>query len=307
VNDFLFPTTARSFAPVAVLAALCLAGCSPHKAPPAQPSAPARPAASLAASVRTEPAIEAPALDKARATELMRAIFGDDFRAADGAALVEIEDGEDAGYWRMTLHSARELPDGRTAVVVNGAPSDENGADVPAHASPGMLSVYTLRRTDGAWQVIERHEDVGTMGSSGTIGVVEWLTLGTGKPGIVIYSGGTWFGSTIANAEIFDLDQGMRSLGGFAEFSSNAGGCMPETRDCWDVEGKIGTVAAAHEGDYRDIVVDFAGKHFRVTEDAKGNLVEHTTRTVHQTARYHFNGKTYVLVSGENPVPSIDG
>ena len=49
------------------------------------------------------------------------------------------------------------------------------------------------------------------------------------------------------------------------------------------------------------------GKHFRVTEDAKGNYVEHMTRTVHQTARHHFNGKTYVLVSGENPVPSIEG
>jgi hypothetical protein len=258
-------------------------------------------------SIHTEPAIEAPVIDKTRAAALMQAIFGDGYLAGDGAALVKIEDGEDAGAWRMTLYSARELPDGRTAVVVNGAPSDEHGADMPAHASPGMLSVYTLRRTDGAWQVIERHQDVGTMGSSGNIGVVKWITLGSGKTGIVVSSGGTWFGSTIANAEIFDLDRGMRSLGGFTASSSNAGACMPETPDCWDVDGRIGTVAAAHEGDYRDIVVDFEGKHFRVTEDAQGHFVEHTTRTVHQTARYHFDGKTYVLVSGENPVPAIEG
>jgi len=307
VNYLSFPANARSRAAVVTLAAICLAGCSPHKAPAAQPQAPARPATSLAAPIHTEPAIEAPDIDKVRTAELMQAIFGDGYHADDGAALVNIDEGEDAGYWRMTLCSARELPDGRMAVVVNGAPSDENGADIPAHASPGMLSVYTLRRTDGAWQVVERHQDAGTMGSSGNIGVVKWITLGTGKTGIVVSSGGTWFGSTIANAEIFDLDRGMRSLGGFTALSSNAGACMPETTDCWDVEGKIGTVAAARDGDYRDIVVEFEGKHFRVTEDTKGHLVEHTTRTVHQTARYHFNGKTYVLVSGENPVPSIEG
>ena len=237
----------------------------------------------------------------------MQTIFGAKYRAVDGAALAVIEDGEDAGYWRMTLYSAKELPDGRIAVVVNGAPSDENGADNAAHASPGMLNVYTLRRAAGAWQVIERYQDVSTMGSSGNIGAVKWIVLGLGKTGIVVSPGGTWFGSTIANAEIFDLDHGMRSLGGFAELSSNAGGCLPETKDCWDVGGKIGTVLASHAEDYRDIVVDFSGKHFRVTENASGNQVEHLTRTVRQTARYRFNGKTYVLVSGENPVPEIDG
>jgi hypothetical protein len=235
----------------------------------------------------------------------MGAIFGDRYHTDDGTALALIEDGEDEGYWRMTLNAAKKLPDGHTAVVVNGAPSDENGADIVAHASPGMLSVYTLRHTDGAWQVVARYQDISTMGSSGNIGMVKWLNLGAGKTGIVVSSGGTWFGSTIADAEIFDLDHGMRSLGGFAELSSNAGSCMPETADCWEVFGKIGTAAAARAEDYRDIVVDFEGKHFRVTEDATGNYVAYLTRKVRQTARYHFNGKGYVLMSGENPVPPI--
>jgi hypothetical protein len=281
-------------------------GCSRHDATAVQRPVSTKAVAAIAAPVRAEPAIENSDIDKTRAAELMQAIFGDNYHAEDGVALVVIEEGEDAGYWRMTLYAAKKLADGRTAVVVNGAPSDENGTDNAAHASPGMLNVYTLRRTNGTWQVIERHQDVSTMGSSGNIGVVKWIDLGAGKPGIVVSSGGTWFGSTIANAEVFDLDHGMRSVGGFAELSSNVGGCMPETKDCWDVEGKIGTVPAAHAEDYRDIVVDFAGKHFRVTENASGNHVEHLTRTVRQTARYRFNGKAYVLVSGENPVPEID-
>jgi hypothetical protein len=306
VSHFTFPTAARSLAAVTALAAVCVAGCSRHEAHAVQPPVPAKPAAVAAAPVHVELAVKA-TVDKTRQAELMRAIFGDDYHADDGAALALIEDGENAGYWRMTLYAAKEMSDGRTVVVVNGAPSDENGADNAAHASPGMLNVYTLRHMDGTWQVVDRHQDVSTMGSSGNIGVVKWIDLGAGKPGIIVSSGGTWFGSTIADAEIFDLDHGMRSLGGFAELSSNAGGCMPETADCWDVDGKIGTVPAARAEDYRDIVVDFEGKHFRVTEDAKGSLVEHPTRTVHQSARYHFNGKEYVLVSGENPVPGIEG
>jgi len=119
-------------------------------------------------------------------------------------------------------------------------------------------------------------------------------------------SGGNWFGSTVADAQVFDLDHGMRSLGNFAELSSNAGACRPDMADCWDVEGKIGTVPAARAEDYRDIIVDFGGRHFRVTEDAKGNQVEHPTRSVRRTARYRFDGKQYVLVSGQNPVPSIE-
>jgi hypothetical protein len=288
-----------------MLVAICLAGCKRHEAPAVQHPAPAKPAAVAAVPVPSELAVEAPSVDKAQEAALMRAIFGDDYHVEDGAAVAEIEDGDNAGYWRMTLYATKQLRDGRTAVVVNGTPSDENGADNAAHASPGMLNVYTLRQTDGAWQVIERHQDVDTMGSSGNIGVIKWVTLAPGKTGIVVSSGGTWFGSTIAIAEIFDLDHGLRSLGGFAELSSNEGGCMPETKDCWGVEGTIGTVPASRAEDYRDIVVNFKGKHFRVTEDAKGDLVEHPTRTVRQTARYHFNGKEYVLVSGENPVPPI--
>jgi hypothetical protein len=290
-------------AAVTALATICVAGCTRHAVPATRhPS----PVAAPVSRAPAEPAIEAPAPAAALAGELMHAIFGADYRAADGAALAHIDDGPDAGYWRMTLYAARMLPDGRTAVVVNGAPSDENDADIPAHAAQGMLGVYTLRRTGGTWHVLARHPDVRTMGSSGTIGVVKWIDLGAGKPGIVVSSGGTWFGSTIAGAAIFDLDRGMRSLGGFTESSSNAGACMPETKDCWEVDAVIATVAGPRPEGYRDIVVDFTGRHFRVTEAADGNRNEHPTRTVRQTARYRFNGKQYVLVAGANPVPGID-
>jgi hypothetical protein len=301
------PTFARLLSAIAAIVVLGITGCSREETPALQRTPPVKKAAAPAATVRAEPAIEAPTVDKTRAAEWMQAIFGDDYRAEDDTALVEIEDGEDAGFWRMTLRAARELPDGRIAVVVNGAPSDENGTDMAGHVSPGMLSVFTLRRTEGAWQTVKRYLNVTTMGSSGNIGFVKWIALGPGRPGIIVSSGGTWFGSTMADAEIYDLDGDMRSLGGFPELSTNGGGCMPETKDCWDVGGKIGTVPAAAGQEYRDIVVDFQGKHFRVTEDTKGDLIEHPTRAVRESARYRFNGKQYMLVSGKNPVPGIEG
>jgi hypothetical protein len=296
-----FPTTIRFLALLALLSA-----CSRHEPPPPL-TASAKPTPAPAAPVRSEPAVEAPATNKLRAGQLMQAIFADDYRTDDDTALVGIDEGEDAGYWRMTLYAAKDLPDGRTIVVVNGAPSDENGVDNTVHLSPGMLSVYTLRRINGAWQPIERYLAVTTMGSNGNIGIVKWITLGAGRLGIVVSSGGTWFGRTFANAQIFDLDRGMRDIGGFAEFSSIAGACEPDMKDCWDISGKIRTMPGEGVDGYYDIVVAFEGKHFRVTEDAQENQVEHTTRIVRQSARYRFNGKEYLLAGGTNPVPSIEG
>lgn len=302
-------TFIRTIAGISTAAALCLCGCSRHEAAQA-PSTAAPPTAAAVAAVApvdSEAAVEVSHIDKALAADLMQAIFGADYRPEEGVAVAAIEGNEEADYWRMTLYSAKVLADGRTAVVVNGAPSDEDGGDSSSHASSGMLNVYTLKRTDGAWRVLTRRQNVSAMGSSGNIGVIKWITLAEGRTGIIVSSGGTWFGSTIADAEVFDLDSGMRSLGSFAELSSNEGNCGPETTDCWDVEGKIGSVPAAQAKDYRDILVAFSGKHFRVTEDARGKQVEHVTRTVRQSARYRFNGKAYVLVSGVNPVPAIDG
>lgn len=234
----------------------------------------------------------------------MQAIFGDKYRVEDESALVAIQGNENADYWRMSLRASKELPDGRTVVVVNGAPSDEEGSDNAGHGSSGMLNVYTLRHAQGAWQVLERHENAGMLGSNGQIGSVKWIDLGSGKPGIVMSSGGTWQGYTVSEAEIFDLDRRMRSLGSFSEYSDSNGACIPDLKDCWQVEGTISTVPAARPDDYRDIVVEFKGRHYRVIEEANGNYVERSTRSINQTARYRFNGKEYILVAGENPVPN---
>jgi hypothetical protein len=277
----------------AVLLMLGLAACSRH-----EKAEPPRPAPAPASA-------PAPAPDKERERALMLAIFGKEYDPGTDKALAVIKDEGEDGYFLMTLDSSTELPDGRTMVSVNGSPSDENRGDQSGHASPGMLNVYALRREGAQWKLVERHENVASMGSSGYFGSVKWVTLGPGKPGMIVSSGGTWQGYTVSEAGIFELGQEVRMLGGFSEASSSGGACVAGMDDCWDVDSSIRFVDNPQGGAYRDILVDFKGRHYTVTEGKDGNDVEHLKSTVRQSARYHYDGKEYVLVSGANPVPGV--
>jgi hypothetical protein len=245
-------------------------------------------------------------MEKETAQQLMGALF-DTYDADKHQAVAEItnEKNDVDGYFLMTLRATNTLPDGRVVAIVNGTPSDENGNDMSAHPMGGQLNVYVLRRNGDGWTVLERHEGLGDLGSNGQIGDVNWLTLGPGKPGFAVSSGGVWQGYVIANAAIFELDHNVRDLGGFPQMSSNEGACMPGIEDCWTVEGALRFVDQPRPDGYRDILVDFEDKRFTVTENGKGDLVQHIKTTRRQTARYRFNGKQYALVSGVNPVPGI--
>ena len=258
------------------------------------------------AAVQPEQAALTADKQAARMAELMRVIFADRFDAKRGAALAAIPvEGKEA-YHLMSPVGVNDLPDGRTILIVNGSPASEDGTDMAAHASAGVLNVYALRRDGSHWTVTARWENVDFLGSSGMIGRVKWVGLGPGRPGFIVSNGGVWQGYWIRGAAIYSLEAQLRRMGGFAEGSGNEGACVPEmTEQCWHVEGDIRFATEPQEGGYQDIVVDFTDKRFTVTEDAKGQAVEHIKSQTKQSARYHFDGKEYVLVSGTNPVPGI--
>ncbi len=290
--------------------ASCLGACSRSgdagpKPPPGKVNSTA---AALPVPAATAVAPVAPSMpakpDTARDKELMQAIFEDAYNPGTGQALAVVQDeGKDA-YCLMTLAASTELPDGRTVVITNGAPSDEKGNDLAGHASPGMLNVYTLRRTETGWNVLERRENVTTLGSMGNFGEVRWISLGPDKPGFIVSSGGVWQGYAISFADIFDLGHGVRHLGSVKEASSSSGACSPEKDECWDIDSSIRVLDVQADA-YPDLQIDFKGKRFRVTENKSGDYVEHPKGTIQESARYRFDGKEYVLVSGINPVPDI--
>ncbi|TFW33726.1 hypothetical protein [Massilia horti] len=289
-----------------ILAAFVVA-CSQQKESDVKPMLVAGTPAVLpgAASVSAATPSEAPALSREHEGQLMRAIFQDNYDSNSGNAVVDIrQNGTDSTYL-MALVCANELADGRTAVIVNGSPSDQNGADMSAHVTPGMLNVYTVRREDGDWTVLERRENVASVGSHGQIGSVKWINLSPNKQGFIVSSGGVWQGYEISMADVFDLGDGVRHLGGFREMSGNSGACMPEVDECWEIDSSMRFVDSPQPAAYRDILVDFKGKRYKVTENKSGDFTEHLKANIEQSARYHFDGKKYVLVSGTNPVPSI--
>jgi hypothetical protein len=244
----------------------------------------------------------------ARTEALMRAIYGDRYLAGPKVGLIEADIPEsEADIYAATIIGSTDLPDGRTVVVANGTPSDKSGEDHSAHVSPGLLNVYVLRRDAGGWRVLERHESVDLLGSSGNIGGVDWITLAPGKPGFVISSGGSWQGSTVYGEVVYALDGGrLLSLGVAGGHSDNVGACVPGMDECWEVDGKPRVADAdAQPGPYRDILVDFIGRHYTLAKDADDKLVERVKSRVRQSARYHFDGKSYVRVEGEEPLPSI--
>ena len=264
------------------------------------------------AGVPDAPALAAPAaaaplaaVDKEQQHALMQSIFGDDYDPEAGRALAVVRDQGADKWFLMTLESSTDMADGRTVAAVNGRPSNEDGADAVTHVG-GMLNLYVLRRVGTDWEVVERHENLGTLGSWGDFGSVEWVSLGLGKPGFIVRSGDSGQGYYYEDVSVFELGKEVRRLGGFPKSSNNGGACAPDdVRECWDIDSTIRFADSPPGGAYRDILVDFTGKHYTVTEGKDGHDVEHLKSSVRQTARYHFDGKEYVLVSGTNPVSDI--
>lgn len=237
--------------------------------------------------------------------ELLEAIFQRDFRPEHDGALVEIKGTDEAPRYLVTIVSITELADGRVAVVANAMPSSEDGKEQAGHSSPGLLNVYVLQHAAGAWQVLERRENIAAMGSNGHIGRIEWVKLAPEKQGFVVFSGGVWQGYSVSMAEVFDLAEGVRGLGGFRNHSSNAGACNEQTDECWEVTGNLRFVDSGSPIPYRDILVDFTGRKYTVANGKDDQGIETSKATIRETARYRFDGKQYELISGINPVPEV--
>ncbi len=264
-----------------LLLAFALAGCSRDDRSPAASAPPPMPVARLAADAQLPPPAE---LDQERQQQLLQAVLGD---PADMPEQPPV----------MTPLSAIQLASGRAVLVVNSAPAE------PSPATYGVLNVYTLKRNGAGWEVLERHEGLAEMGSNGQVGTVKWAMLAPDKPGFMVSTGGIRHGNWQTRAVFFDLASDMRQLGGFRQAGGND--CTPDNGQCWEVESTIRFVDSETKADYRDIVVDFTDKRYTVLETADGSLLRRPENSIVKRARYHYDGKEYVMKSGSNPVPEI--
>lgn len=324
--------------PLALLLACTLLGaCSDKAAPvPAQASAitppppavpatapadtPAADAPAVAAKTEEMKTPEARARDSKLEADMMRAVFGKNYRPDSEDALADLPDPDskekdaDKLSYVVSAVSHKLLPDGRAILVANAETANTEGTAESAHASPGLLNVFYLapkgKPGDESWQVVKRMENIDSLGSSGQLGEVHWVTLGAGKQGMVIRHGYTGQGYTITQLALFELGEDkVTSLeGGIELHSDNGGACGPETEECWMVDGSWHFAAARDGGAYDDLLIDFKGAREKIKPGVTVKPDQdppRTTTPITGRARYAFDGKKYKLVEGKNIVPEV--
>lgn len=245
---------------------------------------------------------------------LMKAVFGKKYRSKLKNAFASLPDKEHPGTtnrYLLTAYGHTVLPTGEVILVVNGEDADENGQSMTAHVSSGILNIYVLRHKKTGWVVSKRYENFDSLGSDGNIGEVHWVNLGQGKTGLAMQSGGVWQGYVITFLSLYDVSNGkIRSLNQelINLHSDNNGACGPDSK-CWDITGNMTFIASASTSEYDDLILTFEGNRSQaegeVTEDMDSETINRSETPVHGRARYHFNGKVYTLVEGENIVPGI--
>ena len=257
----------------------------------------------------------APAANSAEATNpkdvklqgLMRATFGKKFRPTSLDAFADLPDPENRqqiNTYIVTPVATTALKNGTTVLVANAVQSDENGVAEVAHVTAGLLCIYFLQSENGQWKLIRKQENVASLGSFGNIGHVTWANLTEGRPGMVITNGGTWQGESIAFISIFDLTAGdITDLAAepIALQSDNEGNCIAERDSCWNIVGTWEFKSGTGTNGYDDLMMHFSGKKAPSTSASDKS----TVTEVDETATYAFDGKSYRLVSGRNPVPEI--
>lgn len=253
-------------------------------------------------------------IDRARETELMRAVFGKDYRADSEDALTELSDPDqhlDKLSYVVSAVASKLLGNGRAVLVANAETANTEGTAESAHVTQGLLNVFFLTQSGtGKWKVSKRAENIAALGSSGQLGDVQWTRLGQDKLGLAIRHGYTGQGYTISQLALFEVGDGEVTLlsQGIDLHSDNMGACSEEMDECWDVSGNWRFATAQGGGKFDDLLIDFSGFKEKIKAGVKLKPDQEPPRTstpITASARYVFDGKTYKLAEGSNPVPGV--
>ncbi|NHZ33118.1 hypothetical protein [Massilia rubra] len=281
----------------------------PPQAPPARMAPPP-----LAQAVTPAPLAPMTPQEHERGV-LMQAIFGEYYRPATRDALVGMplrrNNVDTSGRFFIDAVSHSLLANGDTVLVANGVEMGKGGVRLDGVASPGFLNVFILRQEDGKWSVLKRHENIAKLGSFGSFGEVQWVTLGAGKPGMAVLTDGAWDGYFMHWLALFDpADEVMHKLGGMRVASGGQDDCAHEpVHPCWIVRGKWRFAPPTRQAAYDDLVFEFSGMHVRQRKPRnpalRKGVPDPIITPLKASARYAFDGKRYQLVEGKNPVPGL--
>jgi predicted small lipoprotein YifL len=242
--------------------------------------------------------------------ELMRAVFGERFDPKLRVAVSTLGDAAQSERYAINAVSHHALPTGEMLLVANADQADESGEAMGTHAASGLLNVYVLRKENGQWRVIKRHEAVDELGSSGNIGTAQWVALGRGRTGLAMLHGGTWQGATMTLLSLYDVTAGdvLSLTREPINIHSDSGECRDQ-QECWDITGNWKFAPAGTAGGnsaFDDLVIEFSGQRQVVPPGESQKEGKKTTMdSVRGKARYRFDGMQFTLVEGKNLVPGL--
>lgn len=294
----------------------CILGACSRSAP----DLPAKSGTATAAPV-TEQAVEAPTEAQVHAL-LMRAVYGNDYRADQGTALVRRPDADQPGAMYREVLEARTstvLPGGETVLVVSGDVADDKGEARSGQAGGSSLNIYLLRETNGNWEVVRRHEHVAELGDHGRIGTTRWVRQTNGRVLLAVEDTSASQGYSVTGLALFDpAAENIRNLvsDGIVVRSDSEGACTDESRHCWKAEAKWHTAPSTGGAPYDDLVLVFSGYEEQAAADSVAepesgtpdgsestDLVKRTRVSLSGAARYAFDNGAYRLKVGKNPIP----
>ncbi len=306
IHNTLYPMLRTSHYHTALLVAcLVLSGCSDKKAS-LPPPATANPAVQ-------PPQAPAPAEKLPEDATLMRAVFGADYDANRKRATITQpvwNNPTERTSYAVTALAKTALPDGEVLLLATTRALDADGSLYDLQFSASLinpLNLYVLRKQDGNWKIIKRHEEFDAGGSFRDSGMVRWVQLGQGKTGLAVVQANMEEGFSSEILSLYDVSHGdIRKLthDDITVHSDNDGAYEPR-EFCWNVTGKWKLAAAPTGTDYPDVLIEFTGKGMKkvdvATEDTDSNTAC-TTKPVKEKARYRFDGTSYKLIEGSAPV-----
>lgn len=299
--------------------ALGLCACQPSASPPPN-------ASSTASATNASPSISLEKMSKAERdaliAQLMRTAFAEKYNAKLGGARVDLrnhEKGSARSLYELSHTDIFLLPDQQILLVANAQGVEDNGEIVVSHASSGLLNLlwFGAGEKPGTWKVNKRAENIAMLGSHGMFGRAQLSTFADKQSMLTVESGGTWQGYTVSQLNLFHItNQAAQGLGSVLIHSDSEGGCVEETEHCWNISAAWKFVAS-QAGNLPDLQLTISGVDENMPEDSTGGATggpagreerqpaTRLSQNVTGSARYGVKDGKYVLIQGENIVPSL--
>lgn len=253
-------------------------------------------AAALSASGPQLAAAPAPPAAKAQPSKdtLMQAVFGSRYRP-DGETLADLptlEDRKKVRRYALTPLATELLPSGEMVLLAQAIFADERGDEGEAVLNGPLVNVFLLRETGGKWVVVKRHHNIVYRGYGTRPGSVLFTRLGQDRHGLAIATVNLDEGCNSGVLHLYDLqDTPLRDLAGMTNLQTDTPDCngigmkqASSVTSTWHLAPP--KVAGAL---YDDLVMVFKTEKF-------GKAATKVS------ARYAYDGKTYRLVAGANPL-----